>query len=270
MKVVFLGTPDFAVPTLDALVEAGHEVLAVVAQPDRPKGRGHRLVSPPTVARARELGLPVRQPRAVRRGPFPEWFEALGAEVAVVVAYGRILTPRLLAAPTRGCINVHASLLPRYRGAAPIQWAVIRGERETGVCTMQMDEGLDTGPVLLERRTAIGPDETAGELAGRLSAMGAELLVETLARLDALEPRAQDEALATHAPLLRKSDGVLDWAAPARAVHDRVRGTNPWPGGQTRFRGAPLKVWRTRLVEGAAGEVAPGTVVEARRRPATC
>ncbi|MDP6933500.1 MAG: methionyl-tRNA formyltransferase, partial [Myxococcota bacterium] len=148
MRVVFLGTPDFAVPTLNALVEAGHEVVGVVAQPDRPKGRGRKLVSPATVLRARELGIEVRQPRAVRRGPFPEWMERVGADIGVVVAYGRILTPRLLAAPRLGCINVHASLLPKLRGAAPIQWAIVRGHSRTGVCTMQMNEGLDTGDLL--------------------------------------------------------------------------------------------------------------------------
>jgi methionyl-tRNA formyltransferase len=265
VRIVFMGTPEFAVPSLDAVVAAGHEVLAVVAQPDRPQGRGQQLRAPPTVERARELGLPVRQPKAVRSGPFPDWMEACGADVAVVVAYGRILTPRLLAAPRRGCINVHASLLPKYRGAAPIQWAVVEGEAVTGVCTMQMDEGLDTGDVLLRRELAIGPDETAGELSPRLAALGAALLVETLDRLDGIAPTPQEHARATLAPLLQKQDGVLDWSQAAQRLHDRVRGLNPWPGAQTGFRGQVLKVQRTRVVDyfpDLAPRGAPGAVVE--------
>lgn len=261
MRVVFMGTPAFAVPTLDALVSAGHEVLAVVAQPDKPSGRGNVLTSPPTVERARALGLSVLQPKAVKSGAFPAWMEGCGAEVAVVVAYGRILTPRLLAAPRRGCVNVHASLLPKYRGAAPIQWAVVRGERETGVTTMLMDEGLDTGDMLLRRATPIGPDETAEELAGRLSVLGAELLVETLARFDEIVPEKQDPAAATLAPLLKKEDGLLDWARPARALHDQVRGLTPWPGGYTTLRAATLKVHRTRVLAEGGQAAAPGTVV---------
>lgn len=267
MKVVFMGTPDFAVPCLNAIVDAGHEVVCVVAQPDRPKGRGKKLQSPPTVERARELGIPTRQPRAVRRGPFVRWFtEELDADVGVVVAYGRILIPALLEAPRRGCINVHASLLPKYRGAAPIQWALIEGETETGVCTMQMDEGLDTGDVLLTRRTPVGPDETGPELWSRLSTLGAELIVETLAQLDAIEPQPQDHARHTLAPLLTKADGRLDWTWSARKIHNRVRGTNPWPGGQTVFRDAPLKVHQTRVVEHSGSHGAPGTVLEAGSR----
>ena len=261
-----MGTPDFAVPALDALVTAGHEIVCVVAQPDRPKGRGRKLVSPPTIVRARELGIPTRQPRAVRRGPFVEWMtRELDVEVAVVVAYGRILVPALLEAPRRGCINVHASLLPKYRGAAPIQWALINGESETGVCTQQMAEGLDTGDVLLEARTPIGPDDTGPDLWTRLSHLGAELIVETLARLDSLTPTVQDDRLATHARPLTKEDGVVAWTGPAQAVHDRVRGTNPWPSGQTRFRGETLKLHRTRVVEGeVVGD--PGELVTVGKR----
>lgn len=263
MRIIFFGTPDFAVTVLDALLEAGHEVVCVVAQPDKPKGRGKKLVSPPTVARARELGIPTRQPRAVRRGPFVQWATTeLEADVGVVVAYGRILIPALLDAPRRGCINVHASLLPKFRGAAPIQWAVIEGEATTGLCTMQMDEGLDTGDELLRCETPIGIDETGPELWGRLSHLGAALMVETLARLDDLTPTPQDHAAATHAPMLSKPDGVLDWTAPARRIHDRVRGVNPWPSGQATFRGEVLKVHRTRLADGVlANGAAPGTVL---------
>lgn len=261
MRILFMGTPDFAVPALDALVNAGHHIVCVVAQPDRPKGRGKKLVSPPTIVRARELGLPTRQPRAVRRGPFVDWMTTeMQADVAVVVAYGRILIPALLEAPARGCINVHASLLPKYRGAAPIQWAIMEGESETGVSTQQMAEGLDTGDLLLEARTPIGIDDTGPDLWARLSQMGAELIVETLAQLDAITPVAQDDALATHARPLTKADGVLDWTWTARRIHDRVRGTNPWPSGQTTFRGAPLKVHRTRLVSDRGG--APGELLD--------
>lgn len=267
MRVVFMGTPDFAVPTLDALVDAGHDVVCVVAQPDRPSGRGRKLRSPPTIVRARALGLRTWQPRAVRSGPFVEWFtQELEADVAVVVAYGRILIPALLEAPRLGCINVHASLLPKYRGAAPIQWALIEGETETGICTMQMDAGLDTGDVLLRRATPIDPDETGPELWSRLSVLGAETLIDTLAQLGTLAPQPQDGSAATLAPLLTKADGQLDFTEPARRVHDRVRGVNPWPSGQCDFRGDVLRVHRTRVEDDAGVRGAPGTVLEAGRR----
>jgi len=255
-----MGTPDFAVPTLDALVTAGHEILAVVAQPDRPKGRGQKMVSPPTVQRARELGLPVKQPRAVRRGPFVDWMMSAEADVAVVVAYGRILIPALLNAPKHGCINVHASLLPKYRGAAPINWAVVRGETESGVMTMQMAEGLDTGDMLLEARTPIGPNETAGELYGRLSPLGAELAVQTLANIDDITPRPQDHAAHTLAPLISRDMAEIDWSQPAGVIHDLVRGFNPWPTAWTTLEGERMKVHRTRVIE---GQGQPGHILSA-------
>ncbi len=263
MRIIFMGTPDFAVPTLDAIVEAGHEVIAVVAQPDRPKGRGHKMVSPPTIERARELGISTRQPRAVRRGPFVEWMKGAGADVAVVVAYGRILVPDLLTAPLRGCINVHASLLPRYRGAAPLNWAVVRGETESGVCTMQMAEGLDTGDVLLEARTPIGPDETAGELHDRLSLLGADLAVQTLARLDDIEPAPQDHDAHPLAPMIDNDMARIDWTLEAQTIHNLVRGFNPWPVAWTTAAGDRMKVHRTRLVEGSG---TPGRIIEAGKR----
>lgn len=263
MKILFFGTPDFAVTVLDALIAAGHEIVCVVAQPDKPKGRGKKLVSPATVQRARELGLPTRQPRAVRRGPFVEWVTTeCDADVGVVVAYGRILIQDLLDAPRRGCINVHASLLPRYRGAAPIQWSIIDGEAETGVCTMQMDAGLDTGDVLLRHATPILDDDTGPALWARLADLGAALMVETLERIDDITPEPQDDAASTHAPMLKKTDGQLDWSWTAKRVHDRVRGVNPWPSGQTTLRGDLLKVHRTRLVSDVApGAAEPGTVL---------
>lgn len=268
MKILFYGTPDFAVTVLDALIDAGHEIVCVVAQPDKPKGRGKKLVSPPTVERARSLGIPTRQPRAVRRGPFVEWVTtACEADVGVVVAYGRILIDALLDAPTHGCINVHASLLPKYRGAAPIQWSIIEGEAETGVCTMQMDAGLDTGDVLMRRATPILDDDTGPALWGRLAELGATLMVETLDRLSTITPQPQDHSQATHAPMLTKADGVLDWSRSARRVHDRVRGVNPWPSGQTTLRGDLLKVHRTRLAPDASnGSATPGTVIQTSPR----
>jgi len=267
MRVVFMGTPDFAVATLDALVEAGHDIICVVAQPDRKKGRGKKLQSPPTIVRARELGLRTWQPRAVRSGPFVEWFTTeMDADVAVVVAYGRILIDRLLQAPKRGCINVHASLLPKYRGAAPIQWSLIEGETETGICTMQMDIGLDTGDVLLRRTTPIDPDETGPELWARLSTLGAETLIDTIAQLDTLTPKPQDHAGHTLAPMLTKSDGRLDFTQSARQVHNRVRGVNPWPSGQARFRNDTVRIHRTRVVEADGQHGSPGTILTAGKR----
>ncbi len=262
MRLVFMGTPDFAVPTLDALVQAGHEILAVVAQPDRPKGRGKKLQSPATVLRARELNLPVRQPRAVRRGPFVQWMTNCGADAAVVVAYGRILIPTLLEAPRLGCINVHASILPQYRGAAPIQWAIVRGETETAVCTMQMAEGLDTGDVLLESRCPIGPNETAGDVHDRLMHMGAALAVETLSGLEQISPKPQDHAAHTLAPLITRQDARIDWSRPAAEIHNLVRGFNPWPVAWTQLGGERIKVWSART---ALGEGEPGNVIDASR-----
>tara|TARA_B100000575_G_scaffold270017_1_gene250172 strand:+ start:129 stop:1052 length:924 start_codon:yes stop_codon:yes gene_type:complete len=263
MRVVFMGTPQFAVPTLDALVEAGHDILAVVAQPDRPKGRGQRMVSPPTVQRARALGIETRQPKAVRRGPFVEWMQQCGADVAVVVAYGRILVPDVLSAPRHGCINVHASVLPKYRGAAPLNWAIVRGESESGVCTMNMAEGLDTGDVLLTARTPIGPNETAGELHDRLSIMGAQLAVQTLAELDAIDPQPQDHSAHTLAPLIDREMARIDWSQSAQAIHNLVRGFNPWPTAWTKLGGERLKIHATRVTEGSG---VPGYVIEAGKR----
>ena len=264
MRVAFMGTPGFAVPTLRRLLESEHEVVAVVAQPSRPAGRGRQLVDPPTVEMARQKRIPVFQPRAVRSGPFPEWWVGLDADVGVVVAYGRILTPQLLQGPRHGCINVHASLLPRYRGAAPIQWSVARGETLTGITTMKMDEGLDTGDVLLQATTPIGPDETAAELAGRLAEIGGALLVDTLARLDTLTPIPQDHARHTLAPPLAKDDGRVDWTLSAAAIHCLVRGMTPWPGAWTLFRGQPIRIHRVNPVETRPDGVAPGQIFEVR------
>ncbi len=262
MRVVFFGTPAFAVPPLQALVDAGHDVLAVVAQPDRPAGRGQQLVSPPTVELARRLGVPVFQPTKLKSGDFPPAFAALAPEVAVVVAYGRILPLALLQTPKRGCINVHASLLPRWRGAAPIQWSVLAGDAVTGVTTMQMAEGLDTGDILLQATTPIGPEETAGQLFERLAPFGAQLLVRTLAELDGLLPQIQDEAGVTHAAMLEKEMGRLDVTKPAVELHRRVRGLSPWPGTTLAWGADAVKVLEVRVAEGSA---APGTVLPGAR-----
>ncbi len=273
MRVGFFGTPAFAATTLQAVLDAGHEVVCVVAQPDRPQGRGQKLQSPPTVELARDRGIEVLQPLKVKTGEFPERIEALGLEVAVVVAYGRILTPRLLAAPRRGCINVHASLLPRWRGAAPIQWSVLAGDTTTGVCTMQMDAGLDTGAVLLREETPIGPEETSGQLQERLAGMGAALLVRTLAELDSLVPRPQPEEGVTYARMLAKEDGRLDASRSAAELDAQVRGLSPWPGAFATFRGDVLKVTRARPLPGGrcGGESPPpreyGQLLVADGRP---
>jgi methionyl-tRNA formyltransferase len=249
MRVLFYGTPAFALPTLHALLER-HHVVAAVTQPDRPAGRGQRAQASPVKAAAIEHGIPVVQPTRVRDPGWPERLAEHASDVAVVVAFGQILPSAVLDVPARGSINVHASLLPRYRGAAPVAWAIIRGERETGITTFQMDPGMDTGPLLLQRKTAIGPDETAGELAERLAALGADVLLDTLDRLETLTPRPQDSGAATLAPRLRKEDGRLDWTDSAAALVARVRGLNPWPGAVTAVPGGRLLIWRARAVEG--------------------
>jgi methionyl-tRNA formyltransferase len=265
MRIVFLGTPAFAVPTVDALARAGHELLAVVAQPDRPAGRGQALRAPATKEWALERGLPVLQPEKVRDGTLAAGLAALRPDVLVVTAYGRILGTDLLRLAPLGAVNVHASLLPRWRGAAPIQWSVASGERETGVSIMAMDEGLDTGDVLLQRPLPIGDDETAEALAPRLAALGGEAIVEALALLerDAIVPVRQDAARATLAPILKREDGRVDWARPAKAIRDRLRGFTPWPGAWTTLDGKVVKVLEARVVAGGApDELGHGVLVE--------
>jgi methionyl-tRNA formyltransferase len=259
MKLAFFGTPAFAVPTLRALLDSEHEVALVVAQPDKPAGRGQTLQSPPTIELARARGVATLQPKRVKTGELPETLERLQLDIAVVVAYGRILTPRLLEAPRLGCVNVHASLLPRWRGAAPIQWSVLAGDATTGVATMQMAEGLDTGDILLLEETPIGAAETAGELFVRLAELGAALLVRTLAEVPA--PTPQDAAGVTLAPMLTKDHARIDWARPAREIDWQVRGLSPWPGTVTTFRGEPLKVLKARPVP-VPTNAAPGTFLD--------
>lgn len=267
MRLVFLGTPQFAVPTLEHVLEAGHELLAVYTQPDRPKGRGHGLAASPVKQAALRRGLTVRQPERIRQPEVIAELAALRPEAMVVVGYGQIIPPSIIEIPPFGIVNVHASLLPRYRGAAPVQWSIARGESTTGVTTMQIDAGLDTGDILLAAETPIGPEETAVELAERLARLGADLLVETLDGLKAgnIRPRPQDHALATHAPILRKEHGRIDWNLTAREVYNRVRGFVPWPGAYTGFRGHRLHIWKARLAQ-ALESGTPGSLRPAGRR----
>jgi len=269
MNLIFMGTPDFAVPSLNAVCEAGHTVKLVITQPDKPKGRKMILTPPPVKARALELGLPVEQPESMRDESILAKMADVDADCIVVAAYGKILRRDVLEMTRLGCINVHSSLLPRHRGAAPINWAVIKGDKTTGVTIMQLDEGIDTGDILLQAETAIDPDETAGELHDRLADMGAELLVKALelAEKGQLEPVKQNDELSCYAPMLDKSLSAIDWNVSARQVHDLVRGIQPWPVAQTRVNGSVLKVHKTRVTDGK-GE--SGTVICANPLTVAC
>jgi methionyl-tRNA formyltransferase len=259
LRIVFMGSPEFAVPSLRA-VSTIEDVVAVVTQPDKPAGRGQKLVEPAVKRYAVERGLPVLQPAKARDPGFLEQLRALAPDVAVVVAYGKILPQAVLDVPRLGCLNVHGSLLPKYRGAAPVQWAVIDGEPETGVTIMQLDAGMDTGPMLLWCAVRIGDDETSGKLAERLAGIGAELMAVALGRLKAgaLPPTPQDDAAATLAPMLKKELGNLDFTWPAGRLRNLVRGVDPWPGAYTFLDGELLKVWGARL---APGRGQPGEVL---------
>jgi methionyl-tRNA formyltransferase len=270
VRIVFMGTPQFAVPTLKALVDAEEDILAVVSQPDRPAGRGQKVVPPPVKQYALGEGITVLQPLKMKDPAFLSHFEGLKPDLTVVVAFGRILPPEILKVPKLGCVNVHASLLPKYRGAAPIQWAVINGETETGVTTMQMDEGMDTGPILLQERTTIEPTETAGQLADRISIMGTRLLIRTLEMLrkGELKPKPQDPALATYAPLLKKEDGKIRWELKAKQIYNLIRGTDPWPGAYTFYKDQHWRIFKARVVdeEGTSGQA--GQIVKVEKREA--
>ena len=249
MKVIFMGSPDFSVPVLDAL-HARHEVVCVYCQPPRPAGRGKKDRPTPVQARAEALGLPVRHPTSLRTPEAQAEFAALGAEVAVVVAYGLILPQAILDAPARGCINIHASLLPRWRGAAPIHRALLAGDAETGVCIMQMEAGLDTGPVLLREATAIGPEDTTQDLHDRLSALGAGLILGALDRLESLTPEPQPDLGVTYAEKISKAEAQIDWTRPAPEVDRQIRGLSPFPGAWTLLEGERVKLLRSRLADG--------------------
>jgi methionyl-tRNA formyltransferase len=265
MRLVFMGTPQFAVPTLERIVEASHEVVAVYTQPDRPKGRGQQLSFPPVKEAALRLGLDLQQPQRVRRPEVVQQLAAVQARCMVVVGYGQIIPQSIIDLPPLGIVNVHASLLPKYRGAAPIQWAIARGETCTGVTTMRIDAGLDTGDMLLKWETGIGPEETAIDLAVRLSVAGADLLIQTLHGLEAgtITPIPQGDAEATLAPIIKKEDGRIDWNWPAREIVNRSRGLAPWPGAYTKFRGRQFNIWRARV----SGEsVEPGMLMNRGKR----
>ena len=260
MRIVFMGTPDFAVPSLQALIDAGHDVCAVYTQPDKPQGRKQILTAPPVKTLALAHDIPVFQPNTLKNEDEQARLRELAPEVIIVVAYGKLLPKAVLDIPPHGCINVHGSLLPRWRGAAPIQWAVIAGDEMAGVTTMQMAEGLDTGDMLLTYETKVGEKETAGELFDRLAQSGAELLTQTLVKLDEITPRPQDDAQSCYAHMLDKQMAVIDWNKSAHEIDCLIRGLNPWPIALTTLSGERLKVF---AAEKAAGNGEPGTVLEA-------
>ncbi len=260
MRIVFMGTPDFAVPSLQALIDAGHDVCAVYTQPDKPQGRKQILTAPPVKTLALEHDIPVFQPNTLKNEDEQARLRELSPEVIIVVAYGKLLPKAVLDIPPHGCINVHGSLLPRWRGAAPIQWAVIAGDEMAGVTTMQMAEGLDTGDMLLTYETKVGEKETAGELFDRLAQSGAELLTQTLVKLDEITPRPQDDAQSCYAHMLDKQMAVIDWSKSAHEIDCLIRGLNPWPVALTTLSGERLKVF---AAEKANGNGEPGTVLEA-------
>ena len=263
MRLVFMGSPDFSVPVLEALVEAGHDIAAVYCQPPRPAGRGKKDRPGPVHARALELGLEVRHPVSLKGAEEQQAFADLNADAAVVVAYGLILPQAILDAPTHGCLNIHASLLPRWRGAAPIHRAIMAGDAETGICIMQMEAGLDTGPVLLREATPIGAEETTALLHDRLAAMGSRMIVDALARLDDLSPEVQPEDGVTYAAKIDKAEARVDWTKPAVDVDRLIRGLSPFPGAKCDIAGEQVKLLASRLVDGhgAPGQVLGGLII---------
>lgn len=272
MKIVFMGTPDFAVPCLRTLAESAHEVAAVFTQPDKPKGRGYKLIPTPVKAAAAEYDIPVYQPLSLRKGEDAEESMRVLREIApdliVVTAYGQILPKEILELPKYGCINIHASLLPKYRGAAPINWVLLNGEKETGVTSMQMSEGLDTGDMLIKKTTPIGENETCEELYARLSAMGGEVLAETIDALEkgSLSPEVQDDSLSCYSPMIRKEMSALDFSKTAAEVHNTIRGVT----GFTMLEGKRLKVFASRIAEGSFDSAENGSVVDTKRFAVKC
>jgi methionyl-tRNA formyltransferase len=266
MRLIFLGTPEFAVPTLERIISAGHEVSLVVTQPDRPRGRKQELIPSPVKAAALRHSIPVFQPERIRQPESVARLAGLRPEAMVVVGYGQIIPQNVIDLAPLGIINVHASLLPELRGAAPIQWSIVRGYKSTGVTTMRIDAGLDTGDTLLKWETPIQPEETAPELSARLAEAGADLLVETLAGLCAgnIQPHPQESALATWAPIIAKEDGRVDWARPAHQIHDLIRGFQPWPGAHTSFRGQSIHLWRSRVSPERRPDLTPGALIHER------
>ncbi len=273
MRIVFMGTPDFAVPTLNKLYESEHEIAAVFTQPDKPKGRGYKLAPPPVKVLALEHGTPVYQPDSLKKQP-EMWdvLKEIAPDVIVVAAYGKILPKKVLDIPKYHCVNVHGSLLPKYRGAAPIQWSVLNGDDETGITTMLMGEGLDTGDILLQRSTPIGENETAAELFDRLAEIGADLLIETLEKLEKGEitPVKQDEELATYASILTKDMCMIDFNKPVKEVHKKICGLSDWPCAVTTLDGKRLKVFRSQIVKDKTPGQQAGTVVDTKQFCVCC
>jgi methionyl-tRNA formyltransferase len=269
MRVVFMGTPEFAVPSLEALLGSDETVVGVVTQPDRPKGRGHTVTASPIKVLSQREGLPVLQPPKMKDPAFLDALRAWKPDLIAVAAFGRILPQVVLDLPPQGCVNVHGSLLPKYRGAGPIQWAIINGETETGITTMLMDAGMDTGAILLQERVPIEPDDTAGSLSHKLSRVGGRLLIETIAGLKdgRVVPRPQDHSQATLAPLLKKEDGLIDWSLPAAAIANRIRGLSPWPGAYTFAGRDRWTLWRASVetAEERSDRPTPGTLVEVQK-----
>ncbi|MGD1210200.1 MAG: methionyl-tRNA formyltransferase [Candidatus Acidiferrales bacterium] len=266
MRIVFCGTPAFAVPSLRHLIaQPDFRVEAVVTQPDRPRGRGQETAGSPVKDAAVAAGIPVYQPEKIKSEEAYDYFKRLAPDVVVIIAYGQIIPQRLIDIPRLGWINLHASLLPKYRGAAPVNWAIVNGETRTGLTTMQIDAGLDSGPILLKRETEIGPDETTPELTVRLAELGGPLVEETLRKLDQGEitPAAQDNSRATFAPILKKDDGRIDWSLSAHKIYNRIRGLQPWPGAFTTFRGKTCQIWGKPLRPISAGGM-PGAILPTR------
>lgn len=263
MRMVFMGTPEFAVPSLLSLIKANHDIVGVFTQPDKPKGRGYKLTPPPVKIEAKKHGINIYQPNKIKDQEVIETLKRLNPEVIIVVAYGKILPEEIIGLPKYGCINIHSSLLPKYRGAAPIQWSVINGEHETGVTTMFMDKGLDTGDMLLKSSVFIGENETAGELHDKLSIMGAQLIVETLERLKSgdLQRIKQDDNESCYAPMLNKSLSFIQWNNNSKDIHNFVRGLNPWPVAHTKLDGKILKIFKTKLIDKVIDTNVPGKVL---------
>lgn len=264
MRIVFMGTPEFAIPSLDMLVKEGYDVVAVVTQPDKPKGRGNKMCPPPVKEYAIEHGIEVLQPDKVKTEEFAEKIKEINPDLLVTAAYGKILPKSVLDIPKFGCINVHGSLLPKYRGAAPIQWSIINGEKVTGITTMYTDVGMDTGDMLVKAEIEITEDMTAGELHDKLSVLGADVLKETLLKLKAgtLERIPQSDSEATYAPMMTKEIGCIDWTKSSREIHNLVRGTNPWPGAYTSYDGKKMKVWMTSVISEDENNSKAGTILK--------
>jgi len=267
MRIVFMGTPEFSVPSLQALLNSGHSVVGVVTQPDRPKGRGQELTASPIKQLAVQHKIPILQPLKMKDPAFLDALASWKPDLIAVTAFGRILPKIILDVPPQHCINVHASLLPKYRGAGPIQWALIRGERETGITTMLMDEGMDTGAILLQAKVSITPDDTAGTLSSKLAEVGGRLLINTLSRLQngTVTPQPQDSSQATMAPLLKKEDGLLDWMMSALDLANRVRGLSPWPGAYTYLGEDRWVIWKAQALDRSTTAVPPGTIMDATK-----